>query len=158
MLKLSKMTDYGIVVLSILAQREEGSLASARDISEATRLPQPTVAKVLKVLSRKGIVESVRGAAGGYRLAVQPDGLDLVTIIEALEGPVRMTSCAVAPFVCPDDYDCPVGQRWPQINDAVVRALSEVSLSDLAGNTPSAPAAGTVACGPAVGTPLASQE
>lgn len=130
MLRISKLTDYGTVILADLAERE-ASLASAADVAEQTGLGLPTVRKLLKALARSGLVEAQRGAQGGYRLARAPSKITAADVIDALEGPVSITECSVGHTNCDIEASCRVGSAWQRINRAIRRALDDVTLEDL---------------------------
>jgi Rrf2 family protein len=89
------------------------------------------VSKVLKVLGRAGLVDSVRGVAGGYRLARRPEDLNVAEIVAALEGPIAITDCLVTAEGCQHQALCPTHGHWHRINGAIQGALSQVSLADL---------------------------
>lgn len=137
MLKISKLADYGIVVMTFLAQ-EACQVRAANDVALATRLAVPTVSKVLKLLSRAGLLVSVRGARGGYRLSRPAQGISVAEVIRALEGPLAMTECTSAAGVCSQEPYCSVRGNWQRINDTIHRALADVSLEDMV--LPAAPA------------------
>ena len=131
MIKLNKMTDYGIVVMVHLAEAE-GAVATAPDIAAATGLTQPTVAKLLKTLVQGGLAKSQRGAQGGYALARPAHEIPIVEAIEVLDGPLSLTDCA------DDDHDscerldcCPMSGRWKRVNDAILGALENLTLADM---------------------------
>jgi FeS assembly SUF system regulator len=130
MLRISKLTDYGTVVLGHLAQVEDG-YASAPEIAGATGVGLPTVSKLLKTLARAGLVVSTRGAQGGYRLARDASRISAADVIDALEGPVTITECSGADSHCGLESVCSVGNAWQRINVAIRRALQDISLSDL---------------------------
>ncbi|MGW8368262.1 MAG: SUF system Fe-S cluster assembly regulator [Gammaproteobacteria bacterium] len=130
MLRMSRLTDYGTVVLSYMAHHEEG-LHSAADVAANTRLAPPTVAKLLKAFARVGIVTSARGPQGGYTLARRPSEISAAEIIDALEGPLALTECSASEHSCELESICRVGGAWQQINLAIRDALREVSLSQL---------------------------
>ncbi len=130
MLRLSKLTDYGTVLLAHLAANR-GSVCSAADVATATGVAVPTVSKLLKLLGRNGLVRSTRGANGGYRLARDPNDISAADIIDALEGPVSITECSASDSQCEHEGVCSVGGAWQQVNVAIRRALDDVSLSDL---------------------------
>ena len=130
MLRISKLTDYGTVVLAELARAESG-LVSAADIAGATGLGLPTVSKLLKMLARAGLVSSVRGPRGGYRLAREPGKITAAAVIDALEGPVSITECSAHGSRCDIEASCRVGISWQRINLAIRSALEEISLADL---------------------------
>jgi len=138
MLRISKLTDYGTVVLAELAAAGN-TVSSANDVAAATGLAAPTVSKLLKLLSKAGLVVSTRGARGGYRLARQPADISAAEVIDALEGPVSITDCSADDKGCDFESTCNVGGAWQRINVAIRRALDDVSLEDLLKNTRPAP-------------------
>ena len=129
MLRISRLTDYATVILASLAG---GSLASAAEIAERTRIGLPTVSKLLKALQHAGLVRSVRGARGGYQLALPPASISAAAIIDAVEGPVALTECAGGAGQCGIETTCLVGHGWQRISLAIRSALAEVSLEALA--------------------------
>ena len=129
-LRLSKLTDYGTVLLAHLAANT-GYVCSAADVATATGIAVPTVSKLLKSLGRSGLVTSTRGANGGYRLARDPHDISAADIIDALEGPVSITECSASDSQCEHEGVCSVGGAWQRVNVAIRRALDDVSLSDL---------------------------
>ncbi|MBN1240924.1 MAG: SUF system Fe-S cluster assembly regulator [Gammaproteobacteria bacterium] len=130
MLRMSKLTDYGTMVLAQLAATE-GSLATCSAVAEATRLGQPTVSKLLKLLARAGLVVSERGVQGGYALARSADAISAAEIIDALEGPFAITECSAAAGTCDLESHCRVATAWQRINGSIRRSLESVSLADL---------------------------
>lgn len=130
MLRISKLTDYGTVLLAHLAGTP-GAVCSAADVAEATGIGLPTVSKLLKSLGRAGLVTSTRGANGGYRLARDPMQISAANVIDALEGPVSITECSASDSQCDYEQVCNVGGAWQRINIAIRHALDEVTLLDL---------------------------
>ena len=130
MLRVTKLTDYATVVLTVLAARP-GEVLSAPELAERAGLEAPTVAKVLKPLAAAGLVEGFRGANGGYRLARDAAGISLVEIVEAMEGPLAMTECSVHGGQCGIEDSCGVRANWRRINDVVADALRGVSLAQM---------------------------
>jgi FeS assembly SUF system regulator len=131
MLKMSRLTDYGTGVLAYLA----GTGArphSASEVAELTGLPAATVSKVLKLLTRAGLVSSRRGAQGGYVLSRPAAEITAAEVIDALEGPVALTECSTEDGNCELEAFCLVGTAWQRINLAIRRALDEISLAELA--------------------------
>src|SRR3546814_2306611 len=116
MLRVTKLTDYATVVLTVLAS-EPDVVASAAGLAERAGLEAPTVAKLLKPLAQAGLVEAFRGANGGYRLARPADGISLFEIVEAMEGPLGMTECSVHVGSCGIEDSCNVRANWRRIND-----------------------------------------
>jgi FeS assembly SUF system regulator len=131
MLRVSKLTDYGTVVMTYLA-RESDRLHSVSEIAAEIRLAAPTVSKILKQLVREGLVISHRGVKGGYSLARRPQQISMVEIIDALEGPVGLTECGSAPGLCLQESLCSIRTNWQRINGAVREALAGVSLAEMA--------------------------
>ncbi|MDP2205854.1 MAG: SUF system Fe-S cluster assembly regulator [Alphaproteobacteria bacterium] len=132
MIKLGKLTDYAVAVMVQLSREGNTAARSAHQLAERTSIPEPTVAKVLKKLARKKLVESVRGAAGGYRLAASADEMSICDVIEALDGPITIVSCAGANDTCRAEPKCPAKGKWSPVNQAIRAALQAVRLSDMA--------------------------
>ncbi len=130
MLRISRLTDYGTMVLVYLAQ-QRSIHCSANDVAGATHVALPTTQKLLKVLTRAGLVESARGADGGYRLARSPEAITAAEIIDALEGPVAITECSTDTSQCELESMCMVGGAWQRINQAIRNALVDISLAEL---------------------------
>jgi FeS assembly SUF system regulator len=137
MVRMGRLTDYGVVVMSHFAAHPE-RLHNATEVASATRLHQPTVSKLLRLLARSGLLESHRGVKGGYSLARPPEQISAAAIIRALEGPVSLTVCSGEDGPCEHEPACPVRGHWQGINLAVLRALESVSLSELASRKPGA--------------------
>ena len=130
MLRISRLTDYGTVVLAHLATHQAG-VCSAADVAQATHIAPPTVSKLLKLLARAQLVSSTRGANGGYRLSRPPQAVTAADIIDALDGPVSITECSTGEGDCEHEGACTVGKAWQRINVAIRRALQDVTLNDL---------------------------
>jgi FeS assembly SUF system regulator len=136
MLRVTKLTDYATVVLTVLAS-DPDAVASAAGLAERAGLEAPTVAKVLKPLAQAGLVEAFRGVNGGYRLARAADDISLIEVVEAMEGPLGMTECSVHAGICGIERSCNVRANWRRINDVVIDALRGVTLAQmLDGTTP----------------------
>lgn len=130
MLRVTKLTDYASVVLTVLAA-DPTAVLSAAALAERAGLEVPTVAKVLKPLAQAGLVQAFRGVNGGYRLALAPNAITLVEIVEAIEGPLAMTDCSVHDGHCGIEHSCGARANWRRINDVVADALRNVSLADM---------------------------
>lgn len=157
MIRIAKLTDYGILLLTCFARHPELPIQTARDLAAEARLPLPTVSKLLKALSRRGLLVSHRGVRGGYSLARPPEAISVVEVIDALEGPIAMTDCSPdAHGLCTLEPVCPVQGTWRRINHAVREALTSLSLADMARPLPqpAAPPAGLLRLkGPAAPAP-----
>lgn len=130
MIILSKLADYGVIVATHLAAHPERQ-ANAAAIAAATRLPQATVAKLLKALAHAGLVTATRGAAGGYRLARRPATISVAEVVAAIDGDIGITECSVHEAGCERTTYCPTRPHWSAINRAVGAALSAISLQDM---------------------------
>lgn len=132
MLRISKLTDYGTVILACLAARPDRRLTAA-GVAERTRLGVPTVSKLLKSFHRAGLVTSTRGAHGGYRLARPAARITAAEIIDAIEGPVAITECSGDHSACDLENVCSTGSAWQRVNAAIRRSLDGISLAQLSG-------------------------
>lgn len=138
MLRITKQTDYGIVLMTLFASRPEGGqqasgALSARDLALETGLPLPMVGKILKLLVRDGLLISQRGAKGGYRLSRPPARISVEEIVHALEGPIAITECSEeGPGECRFTSGCVLQPNWLRINQALRQALGGITLKDMA--------------------------
>lgn len=132
MLRIGKLTDYATVVMAELAEHP-GECWSASQVAEVTRLELPTVAKVLKMLAKSRLIDSLRGVNGGYRLHDAPESVSVAAIIRAMEGPIALTECGLEPGLCSRERDCSLKGNWQRIGETVENALEALSLADLAG-------------------------
>ena len=130
MLRLSRLTDYAVVVLVRLSRGE--AVQTSPGIAASTGIPEPTVAKVLKILAAAGLVTSQRGAHGGYRLLRPLASLPISEVIEAIDGPIALTACVDGGSSCDAHHVCPVRGRWDPVNDAIHQALSAITLAEMA--------------------------
>jgi len=131
--KISKMTDYGVVVMAQLAQATD-AVVTAPDLASGAGLPAPTVAKILKRMARGGLVTSHRGINGGYALSRPAEEISVADIIAALEGPVAVTACVVGATgeACTVESLCLIRGCWDRVNAAVKRTLGSMSLAEIA--------------------------
>jgi FeS assembly SUF system regulator len=132
MLRISKLTDYGTVVLACLAASPAQRL-TATEVAERTRLGLPTVSKLLKSFHRAGLLTSTRGAHGGYQLARPAAEISAAAIIDAIEGPVAITECSGEHSTCEHEVSCSTGSAWQRINGAIRRSLDQITLAQLSG-------------------------
>jgi len=129
MLRITKITDYGFILLAHMANQEPGMLHNAKDLAAAIGIPLPTVSKVLKILTQGGILVSHQGSKGGYTLARKAADISAAEIIEAIEGPVAITDCSSTKGC---ERNCQVSPSWQQVNGAVLGALEDLTLADMA--------------------------
>jgi len=129
MLRISKLTDYGTVILVHLAA--QGKLCPASDVASSTGIALPTVQKLLKALSKSGLIQSVRGVDGGYQLRRAAADISAADILDALEGPIAITECSGDDSACEHESHCSTGGAWQKINVAIRNALLDVTLADM---------------------------
>lgn len=142
MFRLSRMTDYAVVVMTQLA-RSPGEVVTAVEVAEQLGLPAPTTAKVLKLLARHKLISSQRGVTGGYAASRSAEDIALTEIIAAIDGPVALTACVDGVVGhCTVEDVCPVRGRWDRVNTAIKAALDEISLAELSGPDAMFPAQG----------------
>jgi len=130
MLRVTRLTDYATVVLTVLASRPQAVL-SATELAECAGLEPPTVSKLLKILAQANLVASFRGTHGGYRLARAAEDISLIEIVEAMEGPLAITECSLDHSQCGIFHQCGVRANWRRINDVIGDALRAVSLAEM---------------------------
>ena len=131
MLRISKMTDYAIMVMVEL-HASKGQVISAVALSEQSGLELPTVSKVLKLLVKAGLVKSYRGASGGYSMEREAMNISVAEIIAAIEGPIAMTECSVEEGLCAQEAICSLRGNWQRISVAIAKAMAGVSLAEMA--------------------------
>jgi FeS assembly SUF system regulator len=136
MLRMSKLTDYGIVLLTHMAQGGSPPVRTAQELAQASRVPVPTVSKILKELCRGGIVISHRGRRGGYSLARSAESISVAAIVEALEGPVSVTECSDEAGLCALEPVCVAKSHWGPISRAIQGTLERLPLSALGPRPP----------------------
>lgn len=138
-MRLSSLADYAVVLLAATARRGGEARVTATALAEETGLPLPTVQKLVSRLSAAALIETGRGAGGGFRLARAPHAIDLAQIIEAIEGPIALTTCVdAARHDCAVETNCMIRPHAGTVNAVVRGALAGVTLAQLA-NTGAVP-------------------
>lgn len=138
MIRLSKLADYGIVIMTTMARHPDGC-HNAPEIAVQSHVPLPMASKILKALARAGLLASHRGAKGGYGLTRPAESISVAEIIAALDGPIALTACIEdGPGECEIEALCPARSNWQRINDAIRGALDEISLAEMAQSVPHA--------------------
>jgi FeS assembly SUF system regulator len=133
-MRLTHLADYAVVIMTAAARAPVGERLSASALAGETGVPLPTTQKLMGKLGSAGLLQSVRGAAGGFTMAREPSGISLADIIEAVEGPIAMTQCSGSDEVsdCALDAHCRVKPHMSVVSTAVRGALAAVSLEELA--------------------------
>lgn len=132
MIRLGKLTDYGLLLMCQMARAPFGNWHTARELASECRLPLPTVSKLLRILLQSGLLMSHRGIKGGYVLAREPELIPITEIIASFEGSFALTECGTEDAgYCDLESSCPVKENQRIISHAVRAALERVKLSDL---------------------------
>ena len=138
MIRLSKLADYGIVIMTTMARHPE-RCHNAPEIAAKSHIPLPMASKILKALARAGLLASHRGAKGGYGLARTAERISVAEIIAALDGPIALTACIEdGPGECEIEALCPARANWQRINDAIRHALEGITIAEMAHAIPRA--------------------
>lgn len=131
MISITKHSDYAIVMLAHLARKPD-TLVSAKELSEGSKLPYPTVSKLLKLLVKSDLLSSIQGSHGGYRLKRSPADISVASVIEAIEGPISMTECATGDHgKCKTQDSCSIQPHWMTINGVIKKSLESLAISSL---------------------------
>ena len=131
MIRITRQTDYGIVLLSQMASHPLSQVHTAKHAAQRSNIPLPMASKILKALARGGLLVSQRGVKGGYRLAASAENISVGNVIQALEGPFGITECSSHPGSCEREGACPVQTNWKRISLAMLDALDRIPLSDM---------------------------
>jgi FeS assembly SUF system regulator len=131
MIRMTRLTDYGIMLLTLFARDSHHAMKSARGLAQEAKLPLPTVSKILKLLARNGLLEAHRGVRGGFTLSRKAEAITMAEVIVALEGPIGMTECCAPPSDCGIEKSCIVKSNWMKINRVVLEALGRITLAEM---------------------------
>lgn len=131
MIRITRQTDYGILLLSQMARSPLAEVHTAKHAAQLSNIPLPMASKILKALAKGGLLVSQRGVKGGYRLATAADHISIADVIQALEGPIGITECSFNPGACEQEGTCPVQTNWKRISLAMRDALDRIPLSDM---------------------------
>ena len=130
MLKISKLADYAILVMSSISSQND-KILSAKDIAVETQLTEPTVGKLLKILTKHQLLSSERGVKGGYKSVRPANKITIAEIIEAVDGKIAMIECDKINSGCTVESICTVSSNWQKISSAIRNALTDISLADM---------------------------
>lgn len=130
MLRISKLADYATLIMSQLAQ-DAAELRSASLLAKSLGLSMPVVSKILKILGQAGLVTSVRGADGGYRLARPAQEITLAAVVSAIEGDLAVTECCSHSSSCALTSSCTTRNNWRVINQVIYSTLAKLTIKDM---------------------------
>ena len=132
-MRLTRQGDYAVRVMVDLASRPRDAVVPRARIQERQGVPGAYLAKIVQALGRAGLVRTHAGAHGGVALEVAPERVTLRRVIEAVEGPIALNRCVVAPGACARDRFCPVHPVWLRLQGLIARELDAVTIAELAG-------------------------
>jgi Rrf2 family protein len=135
-LKLTKKADYGLIALRHLAVNSHHGAASAKEIADCYHIPLPLLAKVLQKLTKTGILRSLPGTNGGYKLARDPKAVSALEVIRAIDGPIILTNCFTAHGECDQSEKCTVREPLRRVHEAIVELLAKISIAEMSGESP----------------------
>ncbi len=134
MLKIKKLTDYSTIILAYIA-KNKNTIISAKILAQKTKIPVPTVSKLLKILTKKQIIISKRGINGGYAILKNPHHISIAEMILAIEGPIAITNCiynnSSNKLTCNIKHSCPMHKIWKHINNTILITLEKISLAHI---------------------------
>jgi len=136
MLKLTKKADYGLIAPKHLAVNSGGVSSSAKAIAECYGIPQPLLAKILQKLTKIGLLQSLPGTNGGYRLARTPQSITALEVIRAIDGPIILTACFTEHGACEQSEKCTVRAPLRKVHEGILNLLNTITISDMSRDEP----------------------
>ena len=136
MLKLTKKADYGLIALKHLAVNSGGVSSSAKAIAECYGIPLPLLAKILQKLTKIGLLQSLPGTNGGYRLARSPQSITALEVIRAIDGPIILTACFTEHGACEQSEKCTVRAPLRKVHEGILNLLNAITISDMSRDEP----------------------
>ena len=136
MLKLTKKADYGLIALKHLAVNSGEVSSSAKTIAECYGIPQPLLAKILQKLTKIGLLQSLPGTNGGYRLARPPQSITALEVIRAIDGPIILTACFTEHGACEQSEKCTVRAPLRKVHEGILNLLNTITISDMSRDEP----------------------
>ena len=127
-MRINKLTDYGIVIMTRIAAMDSNRIYTAKELAKISKMPLPTVTRVLKTLSNEKILVSQRGNQGGYGLASSPSSISIASIIEAFEGPIALTDCVSNESACSYENNCCTQEPWQKLTKLLEPLLRTLNL------------------------------
>src|SRR5882762_2908942 len=131
MLRLTKKADYGLMAMKHLAEHADQGACSAKDIAEEYGIPQEALAKILQRLAKAGLLQSQHGTNGGYTLARAAHTISAFEVIEAIDGPLFITSCVTVRGECGQSDRCNIREPLRKVNDSIEAVLKRIKISHM---------------------------
>ena len=132
LMQITRATDYGVRILIYLAAAPEGERVAASEVARGIEAPESFVSKVLQQLVQRGMVTSRRGAGGGFQLAIEPEKVTLLDVVEIVEGPLQINLCLAGENGCDRKPRCGAHPIWSEAQDALKEVLANASIAQLA--------------------------
>ena len=136
MLKLTKKADYGLIALKHLAVNSGDVSSSAKAIADCYGIPLPLLAKILQKLTKIGLLQSLPGTNGGYRLARSPQSITALEVIRAIDGPIILTACFTEHGACEQSEKCTVRAPLRKVHEGILNLLNTITISDMSRDEP----------------------
>src|SRR6202795_360513 len=131
MLKLTKKADYGLMAMKHLAEHSAYGACSAKDVAESYGIPPEALAKILQRLAKAGLLHSQHGINGGYRLARAAHTISAFEVIQAIDGPLFITSCVTVRGECGQSDRCKSREPLRKVNDSIEAVLRRIKISHM---------------------------
>jgi Rrf2 family protein len=131
MLKLTKKADYGLMAMKHLAEHAEQGARSAKDVADAYGIPQEALAKILQRLVKAGLLQSQHGTNGGYTLARDPGMISVFEVIQAIDGPLFITSCMTVRGECDQSDRCNIREPLRKVNHGIEDLLRSITIQEM---------------------------
>ena len=135
-MQITRQAEYAVRTVFYLAKQESGASLSTARIAKEQDIPSPFLAKIVMQLSAAGILRTSRGARGGVRLAKAPSEISLLSIVEAVDGPIEINDCVLNETCCQRTESCPVRHAWTEARGALVRHLAHTNFAQLTARDP----------------------
>jgi Rrf2 family protein len=131
MFKLTKKADYALMAMKHLAEYPSGSSRSAKDVADAFSIPPEALAKILQRLARAGLLHSQHGINGGYMLARPAHTISAFEVIQAIDGPLFITSCVTVRGECGQSDRCNIREPLRKVNESIEAVLKRIKISHM---------------------------
>ena len=122
-MQITKQADYALRAMMFLAKLSPNERAATRNIAEEQSIPPSFLAKIISQLSIAGLIHTSRGARGGVSLAVSPEKISVLDVVEAIDGPLALNECTLNPSICPTGEACPLHSIWCEAQSELVNKL-----------------------------------
>ena len=129
---ITKNTDYAIRALCTMAENNnDKKISSVSELVKELKIPRPFLRKILQILHKEKILNSYKGQGGGFSLAIAPDKIFIVNLIEIFQGPLKLNNCAFIKNICPDVNSCRLRRKIDSIERHVLSELKSTTITSL---------------------------